>query len=776
MTTAPAAPAGAPATAPRPAPSLLDRLRKAGFRNELIALAVLLLSIAFFRPGVPAGVALLGVVTGAAVTLHAVSILLVYRSGRFINLAQLQIGTFGSALFLGLVNGEAFIRMLRAACSSCVGVDTPRWLYWLNWSLALTLGMGASVLAATVLYHLVVRRFANAPKLVLTIATVFAAQTIVWLQNAMVGQLVTKRQREDGISVGLPAPPPFRISFKVGPVAFQTPQVLTLLAAVVAVTALAVYLRRSATGTAIRAASENPGRAATLGMNVDAVNSRVWVIVGLLSGVAAVLVGFAGDSRLLGTTEQLGTAEIPVELLVTILAVTVVARFTSLGMAAIAAVVLGVLQQSVQWTYSSITPLQSVIVFVVGGVLLVQRNVVSRSDRNEGGGWIATKELRPIPRELRGLPAVRKWLRIGSIISAVFVLGLPWVLSPAQTSLASSFGVTMIVGFSLLVLTGWAGQISLGQFAFATIGAWTAAVSGLPFLIALPIAGVVGAIAAIIVGLPALKLRGLHLAISSLAFAVSASALFLGDGFFGKHLPSSLQRPVLLGIDLKDQRAFYYTVLVFVALTIAAIVGLRRSRTGRVLIAARDNEANAQAFGVNLLRIRLSAFAVSGFIAALAGALYAYNLGTVSGEAFSPTQSMRVFMFSVIGGLGGLAGPIVGFTYQGILSFMSSDPAIQALGSGALGLTLLIWLPGGLAQGIYDIRDSMLRRVAARHRIHVPSLTADARAGAFDSRAKIQEKSRPGGGAVFIPTRYEPEGQWALSRYGTADEGLRVGD
>jgi branched-chain amino acid transport system permease protein len=373
---------------------------------------------------------------------------------------------------------------------------------------------------------------------------------------------------------------------------------------------------------------------------------------------------------------------------------------------------------------------------------------------------------------------VRKWLRLGTLLAAGFVLGLPWVLSPAQTSLASSFGIYMIVGFSLLVLTGWAGQISLGQFAFATIGAWAAAASHLPFLLALPLAGVVGAIAAVIVGLPALKLRGLHLAISSLAFAVSASALFLGDGFFGKHLPASLHRPVLLGLDLGDQRVFYYTILLFVVLTMLGVVGLRRSRTGRVLIAARDNEASAQAFGVNLLRIRLSAFAVSGFMAAIAGALFAYNLSTVAPAAFSPVQSVRVFTFAVIGGLGGLAGPIIGFTYQGLLTFLSSEPSIQSLGAGALGLLLLIWLPGGLAQGFYDIRDAMLRRVAARHRIVVPSLTADTRAGSVDNRARMQPKVRSGGSAIFVPTRYEPEGQWALARYGSDDPSLkeRVGD
>jgi branched-chain amino acid transport system permease protein len=750
---------------------LSSGVRGLPYRNELLGLVAILAATLFFRPHVPAGVVALGVVSGATLAMHAVGMILVYRSGRFINFAQLQIGVFGSALFAGLVNGEAGYRLLRAACSTCAGTAPAPWLHWVNYAFAVVIGLGGAVLASVGMYSIVVRRFARAPKLVLTIATLFAAQTILWLQEEAVGALVNKRMREDGISAGNAAPLPIDIAIRITPTTLHLPQLLTIVAAIGAVVGLGIYLRRSVTGTAIRAASENPGRAATLGMNVDLVNGRVWVIVGALSGVAALLVAIVGDPRLQPGGPH--SAEIPVELLVLILAVAIVARFESLAVAAAAAVTLGILQQSVQWSFSSLTPLQSAMVVIVGGMLLLQRNVVSRAERNEGSGWYANKELRPIPRELRSLPAVRKWLRIGSVLGAGLVLGLPWVLSPAQTSLTSSFGIYMIVGFSLLVLTGWAGQVSLGQFAFATIGAWAAAASRLPFVLALPLAGVAGAVAAVAVGLPALKLRGQHLAISSLAFAVSASALFVGDGYFGKRLPPSLHRPVLLGIDLRDQRAFYYMVLVALGLAMAVVVGLRRSRTGRVLIAARDNEASAQAFGVNLLRVRLSAFAVSGFIAAVAGALFAFSINNVSADAFSATQSVRVFIFAVIGGLGGLAGPIVGFVYFGLLTFFSQDETVRALASGPLGIVLLIWLPGGLAQGLYEIRDAMLRRVAMRHRIIVPSLVADARAGSLDGRARIQEKTRAGGGAAFIPTRYEPEGQWALARYGTDDPNQR---
>jgi branched-chain amino acid transport system permease protein len=364
-------------------------------------------------------------------------------------------------------------------------------------------------------------------------------------------------------------------------------------------------------------------------------------------------------------------------------------------------------------------------------------------------------------------------------VGAAILIGLPWALSVAKTSLlVDSFGL-VIVGLSILVLTGWAGQVSLGQFGFAAIGAWAAASSGWSFPLALMLAAVAGAVAAVIVGLPAMKLKGLSLAISTIAFSVSASALFIDSRYLGGWLPESVPAPSVLGIDLSSEKTTYYMTLVFVAAACGVVMGLRRSRTGRVLIALRSNEATGQSFGINPLRARLTAFCVSGAMAAVAGALLAFHLGRVAPEAYSADKSLVVFLYTVVGGLGGIAGPILGMAfYACVFFFFSGNALVQYAAAGTGAVLLMLIAPGGLAQLGYALRDSMLRRIAFRLRIPVPSLMGDKGAAMSMDKAPLDEKReaprRPG---ELLPLRYKPPGQWALARYGAGTATKeRVGD
>jgi branched-chain amino acid transport system permease protein len=352
------------------------------------------------------------------------------------------------------------------------------------------------------------------------------------------------------------------------------------------------------------------------------------------------------------------------------------------------------------------------------------------------------------------------WWMFGSI--ALVVIGLPWLLSPSQVELLGVIGIIAIVGLSLLLLTGWAGQISLGQFAFSAIGAYVAAVVQLPFLLSLLLGALAGAVAAVIVGIPALKLRGLHLAVMTLALALAVYAVLLDPTHLGSALPPSLSRPAFLGVSAASQHVFYYLVVVFLALVVVAVVGLRRSRIGRVLIAARDNDRATQSFGINLTQARLTAFAVSGFLAALAGGLYAYQQQGVAQSDYLPQQSINVFLYTVIGGLGAVSGPIIGAVVYGLTILFGAKPWMTELLTGLGGLLLLLAFPGGLGRMVFEIRDAILRRVADRHRILVPSLLSDRRPGAYDRLIQLMPKRNPKGGAVFIPERYTLDRQWAL--------------
>jgi len=746
----------APPTAPPSSlPPWLDRLWRFEYRNEVVICVGILILIQVFPKTIPEGIYGLGLVSGAALALQAIGVVLVYRSNRIINFAQVQIGATAAAIFFILAHYLSLPRIVNSLCPVCLERDTTR-VYEVNYWLSMALAMALSILIAWLVYVLVVRRFANAPRLVLTVATIFLAQGLPFVSGLAGNLLTTKAQRVDGqVASSGPAPLPFDFTIKIGhpvPVIFHAVDVFTVVAAVAATIALFFYLRLSATGTAIRASAENPARAATLGVNVSKVTSRVWLIVGILSGLGA----------LLATIQSGGSGGLGPTTLVEILAVAVVARFTNLPMTLIAAVVLGVLQQAVLWAYNTSTPLDAGLIVLIAIVLLAQRYRVSRAELEQSSAWQATREVRPIPEELRVLPSVRKWLIVLAATGAVIVLGYPWVMSPSQTELGALVMIYAMAGLSLLILTGWAGQISLGQFGFSAVGAYVAAVVHLPFLLAVPIGALAGAAVAFVVGIPALKLRGLHLAVITLAFALAVSSYLLDPSYLGKHLPSELNRPTLLGISFNDQRAFFYLTVVVLIVVVVGVVGLRRSRTGRVLIAARDNERATQSFGVSLTRVRLTAFAISGFIAALAGGLFAYQQHGVVAASFAPGESLNIFLYSVIGGLGSVSGPIVGAVYAGALQIFGASPLVAELATGLGGLCLVLLIPGGLTSLIFSIRDAALRRIASRNRMVVASLISDRDPSRVASGAAISPKVAKRGGTTFIPTRYALDRQWAL--------------
>jgi branched-chain amino acid transport system permease protein len=166
---------------------------------------------------------------------------------------------------------------------------------------------------------------------------------------------------------------------------------------------------------------------------------------------------------------------------------------------------------------------------------------------------------------------------------------------------------------------------------------------------------------------------------------------------------------------------------------------LRRNRSGRVLIGVRDNGRTAQAFGINLARSRLAAFAVSGLMAGIAGGLLAYQTPAFADNAFPPERSIELFTLTVIGGIGSLPGAILGAVFVigvPLLPVLRDIDQIQLLTTGLGLLMILLFLPGGLAEGMFRVRDKLLRQVALRRNIHVPSLIADSLVEAEEHEAE----------------------------------------
>ena len=221
-----------------------------------------------------------------------------------------------------------------------------------------------------------------------------------------------------------------------------------------------------------------------------------------------------------------------------------------------------------------------------------------------------------------------------------------------------------IVGFGLMLLVGYTGQISLGHAAFLAVGAYTEALlqaAGVPFVLSISCAALFSAAVGIIVGLPALRLKGIYLAIATLAFNVIVEEIVtrwesLTGGNQGK-----LLKPIeMFGYKLTSGASFYYLCLALTVLSCLALINLLRSPTGRAFVAIRDSEVSASCMGINLARYKTMSFALSAALTGIGGALYAHKVTFISPEQFTLIQSIELVTIVIIGGIGSLHGAVLG--------------------------------------------------------------------------------------------------------------------
>ena len=240
---------------------------------------------------------------------------------------------------------------------------------------------------------------------------------------------------------------------------------------------------------------------------------------------------------------------------------------------------------------------------------------------------------------------------------------------------------------------------------------------------------------AVAIGIPALRIRGPFFAVTTLAFATAMGTFILNAEFFPWLVPDDgvrVVRPVLFDkFDLESEHTFYFVVLLAFALAAAIVWRVRNSRTGRALVANRDNTRAVQAYGVSPDRVQLTAFALSGLLAGMAGALYMYQQhGFVQGASIlDPANSIKLFAMGVIGGLGSVFGAVIGAAYLTFVDYSSftHQPLSRLFASGVGVLFVLMVFPNGLGGLFYDLRDRFLRVLARRRNVIVPSLLADVR-------------------------------------------------
>jgi branched-chain amino acid transport system permease protein len=317
--------------------------------------------------------------------------------------------------------------------------------------------------------------------------------------------------------------------------------------------------------------------------------------------------------------------------------------------------------------------------------------------------------------------------RLALAALAVALVVFPFAASPFGLDLACQVFLAAIGSLSLMLLTGYAGQVSLGHAGLLAAGAFTAGIlfkeANAPFWVTLPAAALVGALLGVVFGLPSLRLRGLYLAVSTLA--LHFVVVYLGGEYETKRGFSTgivIDPPQLAGITLTNPRAWYFVLLAAACVTLLICLNLLRSRTGRAWGAIRAHETVAEALGIGVAGYKLLAFVVSSAITAVAGALFAYYRGFVSVEAFSLFLSISYVAMIIIGGMGSLLGAYFGAAFIVLLPIMINQipgwlgvPISTALAShlelmifGSLIVFFLIAEPHGLAR-LWAIGKEKLR-------------------------------------------------------------------
>ena len=636
---------------------------------------------------------IVGALTGGAYAVLAAGLILVYRATKVINLAHGEIGAFGAAILAKLVLDHG-------------------WSFWV--ALPVVLLIGAAVGALIELT--VVRRLSRAPTLSLLVATLGVAQVM------LVGQLLLPSVRLENAG---PFPTPLDRTLTIGNLVLTSAHFMVIAFVPAVVVGLGLFLQRTPWGLAIRAAADNHDAAELAAISTRRVSTLVWVLAGTLSTLTVVLVNPLRNVNVggLAVAEALGPG-----LLLRALAAALVGRLVSLPLALAGGIGIGVAEALVFANVAD-PSWSELLLFLLVLTLVLLRARADGSDRQPDS---LAPRIRPVPQALRS----RWWIRHGGGLAGGLAVAAaataPFVFGTAsQTFLLGRVLVFAVVGLSVTMLTGWAGQLSLGQFAFVGLGAMTTVFlhdRGMPYGVAAVNAVLAGAVVALLVGFPALRLRGLFLAVTTLSFAVAAREwFFTQEWFLGDGSVVFVQPGSTLGFDFDSARTFYFVCLAGLVLAVTATVRLRRSGVGRRIIAVRDNERAAASFGISPAVTKLTAFVLPGAMASFAGALLAGLTVQFGPGLFAPADSLAIVAMAVIGGLGSVTGAVLGALYVvGLPALIGETPAVRLATSGIGLLVLLLFQPGGLVQILVRVRDGLLGRITAIDAARVPREAAAA--------------------------------------------------
>ncbi|MYH71346.1 MAG: ATP-binding cassette domain-containing protein [Acidimicrobiia bacterium] len=655
-----------------------------------------------------------GVVNGLVTGLVAMGIVLIYRSTRVINFAVGNMGIIAASMMALLVVNYG-------------------WPFWLALAFSLLLG----VLFAAAAELTVIRRLFRSPRVIVLVATVGIAQ---------LAQLVISLLPEIEVSGNTYPVVAGSIWEDVWftEIRVRGPQLTILIAVPLLALLLGWLMNRTTFGKSVTASASNPNLSRLSAINPKTVSTFVWVMAGLLASASMIMLS--------GSTGQIaGLADLGSQTLGRAMVAAVLAAMVSFPRAILAGMAIGILDALLRFNFYLEIGLLDFVIFL-GALVAVYFQ--SRSQR-ETGVFSFTPKVRPIPERLRQV----WWLRHLSPIAlgALLALGIVLVQLPGISNLPSRqllYATVLcfaVCGLSVTIITGWSGQLSLAQMAFAGMGALFAAglrrglamdftvgtgflpgdalsydffdvefeAGGIPFMAAIPLAALFSALVAAAIGVGSLRVRGLYLAVTTFVFALAAQQYLYRRPFFtgGSSTSVSFHRGELFGLDLKSQKAYYYVCLAFLLIVVIIVSRLRRSGVGRSIIAVRDNADSAAGYTVGPVRSKMSSFALAGGIAGLGGALLAGLVQNVplSERFFQVENSLEIIGMVVIGGLGSSVGAVLGAIWVYGLPNLFTNSQTVVLFSSSVGLLLVImYFPGGLVQIGYSARNALIAAAERR--------------------------------------------------------------
>lgn len=594
--------------------------------------------------------AIAGVFTGGAYALVAVSITLLYRSTGVLSFAHAAFAAVGAYLYVDLA-GDGWPRPAAALTAVIVVV-----------------GYGL------VVERVAMRPLASAPPATRLIGTLgvltFTSGGLLWLYGF------------SPITAPLLLPDD---AVHLGDVVVSYHQIAVLVFAGIAAAVLGVFLYRTRLGLAVRAMAQDSEAARLAGISAPTVARFNWALSAGLAGATGVLVA---------PLQFVSVGTFPL-LLAKSLAATLVGGLASLALSFAGGLLIGAIEGIAIVRFSSPGAPEVAVLLLVVVVLLVRRR------------WPAGPEAPVALQRSRSARADRVVAAMQPLMlpAAIVVIGVAIVI-PSHSSYWAFVGgralFFAIEALSLVLLSGWGGQVSLMNGAYVGIGAFGTAyaveVHGLPLPLGLLAGAIAGMVLGAMVAIPALRLSGLQFAVVSLVFSGAATAWL----FEWQELPRSMPRGSLFGIDLTSDIALYFVMFAITVALFLAAWNMRRSTFGSLLVAARDAPTMVEHFGASAARVRVVTFLFASFVASLGGGLYAVLVSGLSASDFSLLLSTSLLVYAVVGGIRSLAGPVFAAAAFGLLpqvlqSQTASASAVPDIIAGVLVVVVLAARPDGLA-------------------------------------------------------------------------------